>query len=132
MQADELYANFQEDAATPRDKAYAAKQFYRFMLSGHTHKPDGEPGHITVNACDNLPNHRSYEVSHDYDSLIGISHGLPYSYHLELTPIPPFKYTLISDNHLKAKAYVDGRELNLPMHKIPNFYLGKVANQSVI
>ncbi|KAI6044343.1 hypothetical protein EDC04DRAFT_2889790 [Pisolithus marmoratus] len=112
IKADNLYAALQENTATPRQEAFAAKEFYRFVLAGHTCTPDGDTAHITLNACDALPDNVQYEVSQDYDSLIGVSDDLLYSTHLQLTPVPPFKLTLKTDNHMKSTAY-----LNLALDK---------------
>ncbi|KAI6043742.1 hypothetical protein EDC04DRAFT_2600004 [Pisolithus marmoratus] len=107
IKANDLYAALQENTITPRQEAFAMKEFYRFVLVGHTHMPDGDTAHITLNACNNLPDNVQYEVSWDYDSLIGVSNDLPYSTHLQLTPVPPFKLTLKTDNHMKSMAYLN-------------------------
>lgn len=107
MKADELYVSLQENTATDEEEALAAKEFYRFVLAGRTHGPDHEPAHITLNVHSGLQDNRGYQVSRDYDSLIGISHDLPYSRHVQLTPVPPFRHTLKKNNHMKAMAFLD-------------------------
>lgn len=100
IKADQLYVHLQENTTTEADENQAAKEFFHFVLAGRTITQNNVNGHITLNACQGLPRNTQYEVSQDYDSLIGISRDLPYNNHLELTPVPPFKYTLKTDNHL--------------------------------
>lgn len=105
LKADALYVHLQEDTATEADEAFAAKEFYRFVLAGRSRTNENESCHVTLNACEDLPQNIQYEVSRDYDSVIGLSRDLPYNNHLELTPVPPFIYTLKMNNHMDGIAY---------------------------
>lgn len=109
LQADELYVHLQENTTTEEEEAFAAKDFYRFVLAGRSRdkENENEPCHISINACQDLPQNIQYEVSRDYDSVIGLSRDLPYNNHLELTPVPPFQYTLKMTNHMDGIAYLD-------------------------
>lgn len=105
--ARELYTDLQYDTNTDDEEKHAAQLFYRFVLAGRTCTDNDVPRHITVNALDNLPKVEQFTVTRDYDSMIGVSHDLPYTSHLALSPVPPFRSTLKTPNHMKADVYLD-------------------------
>lgn len=94
-----------QDASSEQEEKAAAKAFYRFVLAGRTYSEDHIPKHITVNACQGLSPEVDYSITRDFDSLIGYSKDLPYTQHIELSPIPNFRFTLKTNNHMLALAY---------------------------
>lgn len=82
----------------------ASLTFCKFVLAGRAQR-DGVGRHISVNPCQALVIPRRYNITRDYDSLIGASWDLPYSKPLALFPVPPFRDTLRKSNHLNSRAY---------------------------
>ncbi|KAI6115495.1 hypothetical protein EDD16DRAFT_1708646 [Pisolithus croceorrhizus] len=69
---------------------------------------------------------------HDYDSIIGFSDNLPFRVPLGIFLVPPFNETLKKESHITGLAYDgQGEQIMVPLHKVPNFALGKVAQRSV-
>jgi hypothetical protein len=101
-----LYVEMQDENLTEEQEDRASKKFFRFVLAGRT-QVDDITRHITLNACQGLQEPEAYEVTRDYDSLIGVSTDLPYRSHLALNPVPPFKETLFKPNHMKSIVYRD-------------------------
>ncbi|KAG6370137.1 hypothetical protein JVT61DRAFT_12439 [Boletus reticuloceps] len=128
--ANQLYVALQN--SSDEEEAEHAKRFTQFVLAGRTRNRHGVPGHITVNACQGLVDIDEFKVTRDYDSLIGISKDLPFTTHLELMPVPPYKLTLSSPNHLNGTAIENNVQQLVPMHTIPNFAFAKVTNRSVV
>lgn len=104
--AKQLYTDLQR-SGTDDEEIHHAKLFYRFVLAGRARTEEDIPRHITLNTLDNLPDVNDFNITRDYDSLIGISDDLPYTSHIQLTPVPPFTSTLKTSNHMKAKSYLD-------------------------
>ena len=50
----------------------------------------------------------------DYDSCIGITSHLPYTAPIAIWPVPPFKQTLTTDNHMRSIAWKQVSLLHLP------------------
>lgn len=145
--ARQLFIDLQ-DTTDPNQERVAAKDFYRFVLAGRIYVDDLER-HVTLNSCQGQDSNVQYTLTRDYDSLIGISKDLPYSKHIELLPIPPFRMTLTQSNHLTGTVFVEvnqvffvsfmclhsilkGREHKVAMHHIPNFAFGRITNRSII
>lgn len=104
--ARELYVHMQDHTLSSQQEAQAANNFYRFVLAGRT-RINNIPRHITVNACQGLNQPLHLEITRDYDSLIGATVDLPYTMHLALSPVPPFKDVLYKPNHVKSIAFRD-------------------------
>ena len=151
MQPPDLDANEQQ---------HTSKAFLQFTLTGHGDF-NNIPGHLTLNACQDLHDPAQYQITCDYNSLIGATKDLPYKFHLALSPVPPYREVLHKPNHMKALAYIQvslvwltyflmsdfsdyslpnqllcqlhqGQPTQVPMHTIPNFAFGKVATRSVV
>lgn len=105
--ANRLYAALQN--SSDAKEAEHATRFNQFVLAGRTRNRHGVPGHVTLNACQGLLEIEELTVTRDYDSLIGISKDLPFTHHLELLPVPPFKLTLKTPNHVNSTAIVNVR-----------------------
>jgi len=104
--ARERYLAMQDKTLTVDEEDNAAKKFLQFVLAGRTEVED-TIRHVTLNACQGLAPPYDYAVSRDYDSLIGVSYDLPYTCHLAINPVPPFRDTLFKHNHMKSLAYRD-------------------------
>ncbi|KAG2125256.1 hypothetical protein BD769DRAFT_1388531 [Suillus cothurnatus] len=73
------------------------------------------------------------DITHDLNSVIGVLDTLPYTSALSIWPLPPFKETLKSNNHVKSHVYSgQGTEIQVLMHKISNLPLGKVQQCHVV
>ncbi|KAG8213504.1 hypothetical protein J3R82DRAFT_12047 [Butyriboletus roseoflavus] len=103
-QAQQFYTQMQNEDLTPEDEALASKAFYQFVLTGRI-RINNISRHITFNACQGLREPPQYQITRDYDSLIGATQDLPYNSHLALSPVPPFRDVLYKPNHIKALAY---------------------------
>ncbi|KAG1893339.1 uncharacterized protein F5891DRAFT_985998 [Suillus fuscotomentosus] len=122
-----------------RDDRRSEIDFIRLVLAGRIGPEADEEVdrcHITLNAqqgIPRLPPRRETTITRDIDFVIGLSRSLPYTTALSVWPVPPFKETLIKDNHLKSRAYdPEGDEIQVPMHEIPNVPLGKVEQRHVV
>lgn len=149
-QAQRFYTRMQNEDLPPDEDALASKAFLQFMLAGRIRIND-ILRHITFNACQGL-REPQYQITRDYDSLIGASKDLPYTIHLALSPVPPFRDILYKPNHIKGLAYnrvkssmysfqsiissinnvLQDQPTLVSMHTIPNFAFGKVAARSVV
>lgn len=80
--------------------------YCRMVLAGRA-KVEGVEHRIFVNARQDLPNiePEDWVRTRDYDSLCGCTSDLPFSHHLGVFAVAPFKETLTKSNHLTAKAY---------------------------
>ncbi|KAG2366150.1 hypothetical protein BDR07DRAFT_1480390 [Suillus spraguei] len=88
---------------------------------------------VRLNCLQGIPPLPETNITRDLDSVIGVSDTLPYTSALSIWPPPPFKETLKKDNHVKSRVYnAQNAEIQVPMHKIPNFPLGKVQQQHVV
>lgn len=103
--AQQLYAQMQEPDLLPDEERHASKQFLQFTLTGRMDFND-MPHHATLNACQDLYDPGRYQITRDYDSLIGATKDLPYNTHLALSPVPPYRDVLSKPNHIKALAYI--------------------------
>jgi len=103
-EADTLFAPLKDQTLNLPEVAEASLTFCKFALAGRIQR-NGVGRHITVNPCQGLVPPPHYNITRDYDSLIGAGWDLPYSQHLALFPIPPFRDTLRKSNHLNARAY---------------------------
>ena len=92
---------------TDDEEASRAALFYWFVLAGCACIQHNLPRHVTLNALDNLPNVNKVAFTWDYDLLSGVLYKLPYTRYLELVPIPSFRQTLKTNNHMKLKAFID-------------------------
>ncbi|KAG9308264.1 hypothetical protein JVU11DRAFT_12151 [Chiua virens] len=108
-------------------------EFLKFVLAGRRGLQLNDQRSITVNAIQGQPDIDRVTATHDYDSLIGTTQTLPYLVALTVWPVPSFRDTLKSNNHVTSIAYNQANvAVRVPMHSIPNLALGKVANRSVI
>ncbi|KAF9218170.1 hypothetical protein BS17DRAFT_823392 [Gyrodon lividus] len=114
----------QQENLTPTEQQEVAKAFLKFVLTGCT-LLHNRNHHITINACQDVIEPEVYHITRDYDSLIGISKNLPYSVHLALTSVPPFRDTLTQSSHMKGPAYVGDVPHLAALHTIPNFAFAK-------
>lgn len=103
-QANILYNTMQDDTLNKDQYLLTSKDFFQFILAG-CYTQNNLSKHITLNACQGLIDPVSFKARRDYDSLISATHNLPYSCHLSLFPVSPFRDALKKTNHIKAIAY---------------------------
>lgn len=103
--AQQLYVRMQEPDLAPDEERHASKQFLQFALTGRMRLND-VPRHATLNASQDLLAPGRYQITRDYDSLIGATKDLPYNTQLALCPVPPYRDVLYKPNHIKALAYI--------------------------
>ncbi|KAH0826430.1 hypothetical protein J3R83DRAFT_5408 [Lanmaoa asiatica] len=109
-------------------------KFLKFVLAGRRGLDLNHQRSITINAIQGQPDIQNVTATRDYDSLIGTTQSLPYLVSLTVWPVPSFRDTLKSNNHITALAYnnQNNNPIHVPMHTIPNLPLGKVANCSSV
>ena len=78
--------------------------FLKFVLAGHRGLDPMSQCSITINALQGIPDIQDIRVTHDFDSLIGLTRTLPYLVPLMVWPVPPFRETLKVNNHVMAVA----------------------------
>lgn len=85
----------------------AKESFVNFVLAGRHH--DGQTERrVTIDVekdTDDFESIPNLTVSRDYDSMIGISHNLPYNVAMPIFPLPNFRDSLQRTNHLTKKIH---------------------------
>jgi hypothetical protein len=87
--------------------------FLKFVLAGRRGLDMEEQQSITLNVTQGQPDIRNVTTTRDYDSLIGTTKTLPYLVPLTVWPIPSFRDTLKTSNHVTSIAY-DGNVSSMP------------------
>lgn len=59
------------------------------------------------------PGEGDYQMTRDYDSIIGYTDGLPYNVPLAVYVVPPFKQGLRKDLHIKVRCTIPAVSLNI-------------------
>jgi hypothetical protein len=74
--------------------------YAKYVLAGRS----TDDHFITVNALQEAhsPDINECNMTRDYDSIIGVSHDLPFLVPLSIYPVPPFQDILRKDNHIKV------------------------------
>lgn len=80
-------------------------KFLKFALAGRRGLDLNNQRSITLNPIQGLRNIDQITASRDYDSLIGTTKTLPYRVPLTVWPIPSFRDTLKSNNHVTSVAF---------------------------
>lgn len=80
-------------------------KFLKFVLAGRRGLELHNQRSITLNPIQGLRNIEHITTSRDFDSLIGTTKTLPYSVPLTVWPIPSFRDTLKSNNHVTSVAF---------------------------
>lgn len=79
--------------------------FLKFILAGRRGLDLEEQRTITLNVTQGQPDIRNVTTTRDYDSLIGTTKTLPYLVPLTVWPVPSFRDTLKTSNHVMSIAY---------------------------
>ena len=87
--------------------------FLKFVLAGRRGLDLEEQRTITLNVTQGQPDIRNITATRDYDSLIGTTKTLPYLVPLTVWPVPSFRDTLKTSNHVTSIAY-DGNVSLMP------------------
>jgi hypothetical protein len=76
----------------------------------------------------------SISMSYDVDSVIGYTRSLVMrvGHALSLYSVIDFRHTLTHDNHLKVTIQVNGEEMTIPLHTIPNFCTAKIGQRGML
>lgn len=76
--------------------------FIRFVLAGRL-EMNARSLRVSINAKQGSspPPVGEYQLSRDFDSVIGVTQDLPFRRPLALFPLPSFRDTLLKDNHVK-------------------------------
>ncbi|KAK7675980.1 hypothetical protein QCA50_014254 [Cerrena zonata] len=115
------------DHAKTSDRA----KFANTVLCGRWGDP---PARLSLNGMQDAGavNLNHYEITRDFDSVIGITDNLPYTHPLAIFPVPPFRETLTQDVHLSGPAFLDAATKGpVPLHTIPNLAFAKVNNRHI-
>lgn len=75
----------------------------RFILAGRDMQPDGSGRRACIDIHmdpSTKVSPEEIETSRDYDSFIGCSRNLPFRKAISVYPVPSFRDTLTSDNHM--------------------------------
>ncbi|KAG1893334.1 uncharacterized protein F5891DRAFT_1196566 [Suillus fuscotomentosus] len=108
---DQFLGQSQDIFTRVRDDRRSEIDFIRFVLAGRIGPEADEEVdqcRIILNAQQDIPHvppRPETTITRDIDFVIGLSRSLPYTTALSVWPVPPFKETLIKDNHLKSRAY---------------------------
>lgn len=152
------FSEFTQEATryyTSMDSLEDEHKFLKFVLAGRCGLDLEDQYTVTVNATQGQRDIIRPTITRDYDSLIGTTKTLPYSVALTVWPVPNFRDTLTTNNHITSIAFdqrvshlwhslssllnfhlwfysQQNNAIHVPMHSIPNVALGKVANRSAI
>lgn len=90
------------DEATTKDRA----EFVNTVLCGRWGDP---PARFCLNGMQDAGeiNLDDYEITRDFDSIIGVTDTLPYTMPLAIFPVPSFRDTLTKDVHIDGLAFLD-------------------------
>ena len=90
----------------PYDSPERWYPFARFVLAGRDYMPNEDPARIFLQPrYDHRPMAEGdYQVTRDFDSLIGICRTFPFNCGMAFFPVPDFSYTMTraTSNHLKV------------------------------
>ncbi|TFY73345.1 hypothetical protein EWM64_g10666, partial [Hericium alpestre] len=117
----------------PDTAVFNAGRFIRYVLAGRSLNDHGQTvNRLIVNPRMGRIVDRPFEITRDYDSIIGVDKQIPYRIALAVFPVPPFSETLKKKNHIEVAVTVRGTETMVSLHNIPNLALGKVAQRHVV
>lgn len=107
------------------------EEYIGFATCGlFTHDGIRYQAHIDHN-LNRLPPNPELAFSRDYDSLLAIVSDIPTQHCLTICPLPDLNRTLRSNIHIKHPQ-PDGTTQNIPVHRIPNLYLGFFGSRHMI
>lgn len=92
----------------PEREPNSELKFLKFVLAGRRGMHLEDQTDVSLNTAQGLPPFRRVTVTRDYDSLIGITRGLPYRVPMAIWPVPPFRDVLKQNAHILASVWVDG------------------------
>ncbi|KAG1766213.1 hypothetical protein EV702DRAFT_981012 [Suillus placidus] len=106
------------------------ENFLRFVLAGRLQYGD-KLARVFINARQGalVPPISEYKLYRDIDSVIGVTHDLPFRLPMAIFPLASFRDTLTEDNHLKCP--ISCPKVCIPLHRIPNIALGKVDRRHI-
>ncbi|TFY76967.1 hypothetical protein EWM64_g7046 [Hericium alpestre] len=117
----------------PDTAVFNAGRFIRYVLAGRSLNDHGQTvNRLIVNPRMGRVVDRPFEITRDYDSIIGVDKQIPYRIALAVFPVPPFSETLKKKNHIEVAVTIKGTETMVSLHNIPNLALGKVAQRHVV
>ena len=89
-------------ALFPSESEPDPSAFIRFILAGRL-EMNARSVRVSINAKQGAlpPPVGEYQLSRDFDSVIGVTQDLPFRRPLALFPLPGFRDTLTKDNHLQ-------------------------------
>lgn len=82
-------------------------KFLKFILAGRRGLELETQDTITLNVMQGQPDIHNATVTRDFDSLIGTTKTLPYRVALTIWPVPSFRDTLATNNHINSLAIDD-------------------------
>ena len=97
-----LYSNMVNNVGEDKDHEL---KFLKFILAGHSGLDLQEQEHVSLNTVQDLPPLGHIHVTHNYDSLMGITFNLPYRVTLGIWRVPPFKEILSQNSHITTPAF---------------------------
>lgn len=80
-------------------------EFVNFALAGRARDEDGEK-RVNIDVfkdCEQLHVRNDVTITRDYDSVIGITHNLPFCGPFSIYPAPNFRDCLVRSNHLRKR-----------------------------